>query len=150
MSQQKYIISAILLLVVIAIIYFGLKRFSESENTKSSSMVIDKDKKGDSILPVQEIGKVLYYNKCMSCHGSFRKTDGPWLSLAGFPSRWPDKKELFAFIRNPAEIIGRSAYAKELKETYRSVMTPFPDLTDKEIQAILDYITYEKKLIKTG
>ena len=51
---------------------------------------------------------------------------------------------MFAFIRNPGEVIARNAYASKLKEVYGSLMTGFPDLSDEEIQSILDYIIKEK------
>ena len=51
---------------------------------------------------------------------------------------------MFAFIRNPGEVIARNAYASKLKEVYGSLMKGFPDLSDEEIQSILDYIIKEK------
>jgi cytochrome c1 len=70
--------------------------------------------------------------------------------LAGLESQWPDKSELYAFIRNPAEVISRNAYARNLKERWGSIMTSFPELTDEEIQAILDYIKWEKQIRENG
>ena len=88
-------------------------------------------------------GKALFSANCASCHAINKRLTGP--ALMGVEERWPDKKELFAFIRNPSLVIKRNAYAKKLKDVYGTLMTAFPDLTDEAIAAILDYIRREGK-----
>jgi mono/diheme cytochrome c family protein len=142
--------SAILYLVVGGLIYLGFKKLPQGKDAVDPETSVVYDKRNDSLTISQLNGKNLYYKKCISCHGSFRKNDGPWLSLAGLESQWPDKSELYAFIRNPAEVMSRNAYARNLKEKWGSMMTSFPELTDEEIQAILDYIKLEKQIGENG
>jgi mono/diheme cytochrome c family protein len=144
MSQRKYIMLAILLLFVGGLIYLGFKKLPQGKCVAVPENSVVYATQNVSLTASELNGKNLYYKECLSCHGSFRKNDGPWLSLAGIESQWPDKKELFAFIRNPAEVITRNAYARKLEEVYGLAMTGFPDLTDVEIQSILDYIKREK------
>ena len=82
------------------------------------------------------------FKMCAPCHTIFKDMTGP--ALAGVESRWPDKKELFTFIRNPGLVMSRNVYARKLKENFL-VMTPGFKLTDEQIQSILKYISHEEK-----
>ena len=143
MSQKKYIMSAILLIVVGVVIYLGLKKFPQGKDAVDSNTAINDNKLTNNLTKVEIEGKRLYESICLSCHGSFKKNDGPRQLFSGFQSRWPDKKELFAFIRNPEEVMKRNAYARELKNKYGTLMIGFPKLSDEQIQAILDHINRE-------
>jgi cytochrome c551/c552 len=86
-----------------------------------------------------ETGKKLFYAKCASCHMVNKEMTGP--ALKGVEDRWPDKKKLYAFIRNSEEVIRSDKYARELwLEWNQTMMLPHPDLTDDDIKAILDYV----------
>lgn len=62
-------------------------------------------------------------------------------ALRGVESRWPDKKKLYAFIRNSEAIIKTDAYAHNLWLQYnQTMMNKHPDLSDAQIQQVLDYI----------
>jgi cytochrome c1 len=148
MDQRKYIISAMLLLVIGGLIYLGLKKNTQSKDVENSYRIIDNNVV-DTLTGSQRNGEILYMDNCASCHGGFRKADDPGLLFAGMESRWPDKKELFAFIRNPEEVMKRNVYARELKNKYGAAMTAFPNLSNEEIQNILDYIALEEKAPKT-
>ncbi|MCU0387641.1 MAG: cytochrome c [Chitinophagaceae bacterium] len=92
----------------------------------------------ENILP-DEHGKKLFYQKCASCHMVNKDMSGP--ALKGVEDRWPDKKKLYAFIRNSEEVIRSDKYARELwLEWNQTQMLPHPDLTDEDIAAILVYI----------
>jgi hypothetical protein len=68
------------------------------------------------------------------------------LSFGGLSSKWSNKKELFEFIRDPEEARKSNAYVKDLVESFGGVeMRGSPNLTDDDIQAILDYIDEEQK-----
>ena len=82
-------------------------------------------------------GEKLFKDNCSSCHKPDRDFTGP--PIQGSLERWPDKKTLFDFIRNPTKVIRTDNYAKKIYDKYMSMMTAFPNLTDTEIQAILDY-----------
>jgi hypothetical protein len=69
-----------------------------------------------------------------------KKLTGP--ALAGVEDRWPNKKNLYAWIRNSAAFLKTGdAYANNLYNEYNKVaMNQFTALTDKEIDALLGYI----------
>lgn len=86
-----------------------------------------------------EQGKKLFYGKCASCHMVNKDMSGP--ALKGVEARWPDRKKLYAFIKNSEEVIRSDAYARALwQEWNQTMMPPHPDLTDANIDAILAYI----------
>ena len=89
-------------------------------------------------------GESLFKTNCSSCHNVKVKLVGP--ALAGINNRWPDKKKLHDYIHNSQAVIKEDAYAKSLFEANNKViMTPFPNLTDAQIDAILNYIEAEGK-----
>jgi hypothetical protein len=68
-----------------------------------------------------------------------KEMTGP--ALKGVESRWPDKEKLYSFIRNSEAVIASDKYARELWLRYnQTAMLPHPDLTDENIQNILEYI----------
>lgn len=68
-------------------------------------------------------------------------------ALSGAETSWISKKTLYAFVRNSKEVIDYDPYARSLWLKYnQTTMTPQPDLTDDDIQAIFDYI--ETKAIR--
>lgn len=85
-------------------------------------------------------GKQLFNQKCASCHAIDKKLVGP--ALKGVEDRWPEKAQLYAWIRNSAAVV-KSGYprAVEVYNEYNKVqMTAFPELKDADIDAILSYI----------
>ena len=85
-------------------------------------------------------GKALFSQNCASCHAVNKKLTGP--ALAGVEDRWPDKKNLYAWIKNNAAFLKTGdAYANKLYNEYnKTAMNLFPGLSDKDIDAILGYI----------
>ena len=85
-------------------------------------------------------GKALFSQNCASCHAVNKKLTGP--ALAGVEDRWPDKKNLYAWIKNNAAFLKTGdPYANKLYNEYnKTAMNLFPSLTDKDIDAILGYI----------
>jgi hypothetical protein len=68
-----------------------------------------------------------------------KELTGP--ALRGVEDRWPDKKKLYAFIRNSEAIIQTDSYAHNLWMQYNQTpMNKHPDLTDAQIRQVLDYI----------
>jgi mono/diheme cytochrome c family protein len=82
-------------------------------------------------------GETLFKANCASCHRCDMDFTGP--ALRGSMERWTDKKLLFEFIREPQKVIMKDVYAKNLLNKYQSAMTAFPQLSDADIQAILNY-----------
>ncbi|HEX2845875.1 MAG TPA: c-type cytochrome [Chitinophagaceae bacterium] len=88
-------------------------------------------------------GKALFQAKCQSCHNIFKDLTGP--ALMGLEERhtWADHKELLAWINNPGGYMAKDAYTTGLKAKFGSVMTGFPDITLKDVDAIVSYINSE-------
>jgi hypothetical protein len=54
---------------------------------------------------------------------------------------WTDRKNLVKWVKNPAAMINETAYTKALYQQYNSQMMPsFPQLTEKEVESLFDYI----------
>ncbi len=85
-------------------------------------------------------GKALFQANCASCHAIGKKLTGP--ALAGLEGRgpWSDRKKLYAWIHNPAGFGKTDPYAGALIKEYGVLMTAFPGLGEKEIDAIITYI----------
>ena len=84
-------------------------------------------------------GQALFAGNCASCHQVHKVLVGP--ALAGVEQRWKGRAQLHAWIHNPAGYMKNDVYTQGLFNQYNHVMmTSFPGLADKEIDAILDYI----------
>src|SRR3954451_22952453 len=90
-------------------------------------------------------GKALFMQNCASCHAMDRQLTGP--ALAGATDRWPDEKELHAWIKNNQKVLASGyPYAVNLYNQYnKTAMNVFEgSLSDKDIDAIIQYIkTYK-------
>lgn len=83
-------------------------------------------------------GEQLYKVNCSQCHRPSTDFVGP--KLKGAEANWKDKKLLYEFVRNSADVIKRDDYAKSLFEKYnQSPMMAMPHLSDADIDAILKY-----------
>ena len=65
---------------------------------------------------------------------------GPALMGLEDRHKWADHKELQAWINNPGGYMAKDGYTSGLKAQFGSVMTAFPDITLKDVDAIVDYI----------
>jgi mono/diheme cytochrome c family protein len=85
-------------------------------------------------------GKLLFEANCKSCHAVHVNLSGP--ALAGIEVRVPDKKLLYAWIRNPQAVLAKkNSYFTSLYEKWnKTPMNSFRQLTDAEIEDILAYI----------
>ena len=86
-------------------------------------------------------GKAIFNSKCAACHQVFKNSTGP--ALGGMEDRgpWGDRKKLYAWIHNPAAFMANDPYTQGLKDSHNGIlMTGFPDLTEGEIDAIVDYV----------
>jgi mono/diheme cytochrome c family protein len=98
-------------------------------------------------------GTALFRSNCASCHALNKALTGP--ALSGFNERgqWADRKQLHAWVHNPTAYMAKDPYTQGLKAQYNSMMQAFPNLADKEIDAIAEYIIKEgsaKKTVDTG
>ncbi len=88
-------------------------------------------------------GKALFTANCAACHSVTKKLTGP--ALAGVEDRWPSREKLHDWVHNSAKVIqSGDEYAVSLFNEYnKTSMTAFPQLSTKDIDAILDYVKVE-------
>lgn len=106
------------------------------------------NKKPDAVLEVAPVGKKVYRNNCMQCHGLTQERTGP--ALAGVRARWHnDEAKLTDFIRNSQKVIaadGPDSYAGKLFDKwYKTSMPAFSSLSDDDIKQLLDYVDKGKE-----
>lgn len=83
-------------------------------------------------------GEALFKAQCASCHKPDAYYVGPMLK--GARERQPEPGWVYKWVRNAMAMANTDPYAIKLKEEAGGViMTSFPDLSDAEIDAILDY-----------
>lgn len=89
-------------------------------------------------------GKQLFNQNCAACHSLDRKMTGP--SLANVESRLAedeglDSEWLYAWIKNSSGLIkSGDSYANKIYDEYsKAAMTPFPTLSNEDIDDILAY-----------
>lgn len=90
---------------------------------------------------IAQTGQQLFQNNCASCHGVDKALSGP--ALRGVTTRGPwaeDKANLYAWIKNPAAFIPTTQYTKDLQKTWGSIMPSFPQFSQEQVDAILEYI----------
>ncbi|MBC7650501.1 MAG: c-type cytochrome [Deinococcales bacterium] len=94
-------------------------------------------------------GKALFSANCASCHAVNKQLTGP--ALAGVEERWPNKANLYAWIKNNQAFLKTGdTYANNLYNQYnKSAMNLFTNLSDKEIGSILGYIKAYKDPVTT-
>jgi len=86
-------------------------------------------------------GQQIFQQNCQSCHAINKKLSGP--ALAGVTERgpWTDKANRYKWVHNPAAFIPTTPYTKALQAEFGQIMPSFPQLTEKDIDAIFEYIS---------
>jgi hypothetical protein len=98
-----------------------------------------------------DTGKELYRNYCASCHSRDMRSAGTGPALGGAEEMWDSRENLYAWIRNSQAMIAAGhPRAVELWNTYKHIMTAFPNLTDDEIESILVYINDVYTAVPSG
>ncbi|MGZ5286511.1 MAG: c-type cytochrome, partial [Flavisolibacter sp.] len=90
---------------------------------------------------IAQTGQQLFQNNCASCHGLDKALSGP--ALRGVTTRGPwaeDRANLYAWIKNPAAFIPTTQYTIDLQKQYGSIMPSFPQFSQEQVDAILEYI----------
>jgi len=89
-------------------------------------------------------GKKIFKNYCASCHNKNIKDDMTGPALGGVVERWKDypKEDLYNWIRNSQQLVSENhpRALSLVKEWEDIVMSPFPNLSDEEIEGVLLYI----------
>ena len=92
----------------------------------------------ENTIAISADAEELFRINCSQCHRANKDFVAP--ALKNVRQRWNDHGKLYRFIRNSQEVIKEDAYARELfKKWNNAYMQPFPELTDEQIKAILDY-----------
>lgn len=87
----------------------------------------------------QPDGKALFMSNCASCHNPIKESTGP--ALQGVTGHAHGKEWLYKWVKNPPAVIASGdAHAKDLLAKYGTLMTPFPNLSNEEIDAIFAYV----------
>ena len=91
-----------------------------------------------------DAGKALFKNNCAQCHAKNMKSDATGPALGGAQERWADypEEDLYAWIRNSQGLVakGHPRAVSLYNEWNKSVMQPFPNLTDENISNLLSYV----------
>jgi len=84
-----------------------------------------------------QTGEELFKANCANCHKPDKDYTGP--ALKGARDREPSKDWVYGWVHNPPGT--NDAYATGLKDKFKpTVMTAFPQLSNKDIDAVLDYV----------
>jgi len=95
-------------------------------------------------------GKQLFQTNCSSCHSVFKDATGP--KLEGVEDRWPSRAKIHDWVHNSSAVLASGdKYANALFDKFnKTAMTKFQGiLSDKDIDAILDYIKSAKEPAST-
>jgi len=86
-------------------------------------------------------GEQLFKQNCASCHAIDKDVTGPALHDVLNRGPWAeDKKNIYEWVHNPPGFMAKNAYTQQLKAKFGVMMTPFPQLKNEEIDAILNYV----------
>lgn len=96
-------------------------------------------------------GKTLFQNNCATCHNPIKDGTGP--ALKGVTQRVPDQKLLHSWIKNNQAVLasGNKYFNDLFVSRNKTPMNIFTNLSDKDIDAILNYVeTYKAPVAATG
>ncbi|GAA4745312.1 c-type cytochrome [Flavisolibacter ginsenosidimutans] len=151
MSQIKYLVSAFLLLLLLVLVYFVVDKLSSTEIIAKEPTVINVDTPAKPSFAINAERKSLFYENCATCHALDKVMTGPALRGINERGPWIERKNLVKWVRNPAAMIPKLAYTRELAATFNGqVMPSFSQLTDKQIEDILDYIKTAPTVVPTA
>ncbi len=119
----------------ITVAFFILLASCNNNATKKDNEIVKDVATPETYKPTAEI---LFKANCASCHKCGQDYTGP--ALQGAVTRWKNKDLLYAFVRNSQAVIAEDEYAKALfKKWNGTIMTPFNDLSNEQIDGILQY-----------
>ena len=113
----------------------------------SAGASVEEDLAGENVDPPEAVvsiknkkGQELFKENCATCHAVDKNLSGP--ALAGIEERIKDKQLLYAWIRNNAAVLltGDKYFTDLFLQYNKTAMTAFPQLTDEDIDNILEYI----------
>ncbi|MFL5742688.1 MAG: c-type cytochrome [Flavisolibacter sp.] len=96
--------------------------------------------KGPSLL---DTGRTIFRQNCASCHVLDKIVTGPALLNVEERGPWYCRQALFDFTRHPAAFIPTTQYTSDQQKQFGTIMPGFPSLSDKDLNALYDYIKNE-------
>lgn len=88
-------------------------------------------------------GKTLFQQKCQACHNIFKDMTGPALMNLEERGQWSDHNKILEWVHNPPAFYAKDPYTAGLFKKFVAPMQSFPELTLKDIDAIVSYINGE-------
>lgn len=141
MSQIKYLVSAFLLLLVFAIVYVFVDKLLSTKRMDRHPVATGYTKRITATPTANVEGQNLFSANCATCHALDKVLTGPGLRGVTERGPWIERKRLIEWVHNPAAVIPKIAYTRELASAFNGqVMPGFPQLSEKDINAIFDYI----------
>ncbi|MDH7445393.1 c-type cytochrome [Aquimarina sp. 2201CG14-23] len=137
MKQVKYRNSASKLLLLGTVFLFSfMNPVCAQEEATSTEAVAEESAAGGDITK----GEALFKSLCAACHKRYKKMTGP--ALFGVTEKH-DREWLYSWIKNSAAMIASGdADAIAIFEEYnKTAMNAFPQLTNKDIDDILAYVS---------
>src|SRR5690606_35979341 len=95
-------------------------------------------------------GQALFKANCASCHNPLKDVSDR--ALNGMDQRAPSKEWLYKWVRSSSALVASGdKYAVELFNKWNKVpMTSFPNLTDADIDAIIEYVNSVEPVSPAG
>lgn len=85
-------------------------------------------------------GQQIFQQNCATCHALDKVITGPALRGVNERGPWTERPNLHKWVHNPGAFIPTTPYTQDLQKTYGQIMPSFPQLSDKDVDAIFDYI----------
>lgn len=145
---MKYVIQGALLAFVFIIIINAVHLLPSSIFSATKKAVIDSAAVHPKVYTITNVeGRKLFSENCSACHALLKHDGG---QLFGVEERVKDKVLLREWIRNSSKVLrsGNPYFTSLTKENGDVRMADFPNLTDKQIDDILDYINQVDQLRK--
>ena len=143
-NDVKYVIRGTVLALVVAITINVVQYYKPISYITTKEPVVNKvntTTKTSNPVIVNIEGQNLFHEHCSACHQFplYKRVLGP--TIEGVKNRVKDKKLLRGWIRNSSKVLqSGNPYFNNLIKVYGVMMPDFPQLTDEQIDAILNYI----------
>lgn len=143
MHQSKYLFLACVILLAGWSLFWIGEQVSETNARVAAAApaaTATAAPKGGAMAGSSLPGKPLFQQNCAACHAINKDMTGP--ALAGVTGRgpWADRKQLYAWVHNPPAFMAKDPYTKGLQKQFGAIMAPFPQLSEKDIDQIVEYI----------
>lgn len=146
--------SRILLFCLALSLSFSLTSFAQDPAAPAAVTAAPADAAAATAAPAEGAGdavkgKELFNTLCAACHKLDAKSTGP--ALRGVADKH-DRAWLYKWVKNSSEMIksGDPVAVKLFAENNNAVMTPFPQLSDADIDNILAYTSMPKEEAAKG